>query len=227
MAAIPPNTTVTSTTPGSLAQQAQAIKEAAASAGIPVWVLLGVYGAESSYGTAYQHGGTTYGYFGLTSPGLWNPSMSFGQDAQTAANLLAKLFKQHGSWDAALQAYSGGGYGESHVMSEATNAPSALKQAIGNLATGTGIFTIPVQGAQAVAGAASSAVGAVGSAVSATESIAQLITSGSFWLRILEGIAAVVLLVLGLRALSGGDGNPVTLVTGAAKKGAQAAAVAA
>lgn len=95
------------------------VKAAAQGAGIPFTILWGVYGAESAFGTAYTNdpGAQTFGYFGLTSAGLWTPGMSFQQDAQTAAQLLAKLYKENGdNWNSALLAYSGNSYGLAHVQ---------------------------------------------------------------------------------------------------------------
>jgi hypothetical protein len=209
MAAIAPPTQVTSTTPGSIPQQAQALKSAAASAGIPLWVLLGVYGSESTYGTAYRGGGRSYGYFGLTSPGLWNPSMSFQQDAETSAKLLAKLYRQHGNnWDAALHAYSGGGYGAAHAQQMANSAPGALARAIKSLGVNLGPLTAPAAAAGAVGGAVSSVAGGIGN-------IASLVTSGSFWLRVLEALGGIILLALGLVSLAGG--SPEKIAATAAK----------
>ncbi len=101
--------------PGSAASKA-AIARAAKRYGVPANVLEGIYGAESTYGTAYKAGQKTYGYFGLTSPGLWNPSMSFQQDANTSAQTLAALVGQYGDLNTALEHYSGGSYGLSHVL---------------------------------------------------------------------------------------------------------------
>ncbi|HEX3804143.1 MAG TPA: hypothetical protein VHV75_15005 [Solirubrobacteraceae bacterium] len=113
--------------PGSAASK-RAIAAAAKKYGVSANVLEGIYGAESSYGTAYSAGQKTYGYFGLTSPGLWNPSMSFQQDANTSAQTLANLVSQYGDLNTALEHYSGGSYGLSHVLQLAGGkSPSVAK----------------------------------------------------------------------------------------------------
>jgi hypothetical protein len=219
----------------STAQAAAAIAAASIKYGVPVEYLVGIYGHESAFGTAYKSGGTTYGFFGLTSSGLWNPSDSFAQDADIAAQTLSSLYKSSHSWDSALKSYSGGSYGQASAVSMATS--STGKQyltAIGQWLIQNGKTAPGTSGPGGVAGALNSGAGAVGSAanavagaVTSTATIADLLTSGSFWLRVLEGVGGVVLLVLGLRALSGGDGNPITVATNAAGKAGKAAAVAA
>lgn len=106
---------LSSSAPGSASSKA-AIVAAAKRYGIPSSVLEGIYGAESTYGTAYKPGQKTYGDFGLTSKGLWNPSMTFQQDANTAAQTLAALLGQYGNMNTALEHYSGGSYGLAHVQ---------------------------------------------------------------------------------------------------------------
>lgn len=117
------------------------VKSAAQAAGIPFNILWGVYGAESTFGTAYANdpNATTFGYFGLTSAGLWTPGMSFQQDAQTAAQLLSKLYAEHGNnWDAALMAYSGGGYGLAHVL-QLAGSQAGKTAAGGTVPGGSGV----------------------------------------------------------------------------------------
>ena len=57
---------------------------------------------------------------------------------------------------------------------------------------------------------------AVGSAVT-------FLTSGENWIRLLEVIAGVVLVVMGLRTLSGHNTTPVSVTTGAARAAAKVA----
>jgi hypothetical protein len=212
---------------------AAAIAAASAKYQVPVQILAGVYGHESSFGTAYVNANEpTYGFFGLTSPGLWKPSFTIQQDADAAAQTLLANFKKTGNWNSAVLAYSGNSYNADSATSMA-NSNSGLMKAIGTAALSlTGKTPPGITGSSSNPGqAVSNAAGAVSSAVSSASSIADLVTSGSFWLRVLEGVAGVVLLILGLRALSGGDGNPVTVTTNAAKKAGKtvggAAAVAA
>jgi hypothetical protein len=53
--------------------------------------------------------------------------------------------------------------------------------------------------------------------------IAKLVTSGKFWLRVLEVIAGVALLIMGLMSLSGRTTTPVTVAKGAARNASKAA----
>jgi membrane-bound lytic murein transglycosylase B len=111
-------------------QQADAVTNAAKQWGVPQTILWGVWGMESDFGqnVATSSAGATgdfqfipstaqqYGYPQTNTPSAGQ----FQQQASSAAQYLASLFKQHGNdWNAALQAYSGGGYGLSQVQSKA------------------------------------------------------------------------------------------------------------
>lgn len=54
--------------------------------------------------------------------------------------------------------------------------------------------------------------------LSGVESIAALLTSGAFWLRVLEVIAGVMLVAMGLRSLSGTTTTPLTVARGVARR---------
>lgn len=82
------------------------IEAAAKKYGVPFNVLWGVYGAESSWG---KGGSNWFGLVAVPRTG------SFEGDANQAAATLARLYKEYGSWNAALEAYSGHSYGLSHV----------------------------------------------------------------------------------------------------------------
>lgn len=117
---LPPGT---STPPGAAHSRAAAISAAAKRYGVPASLLWGIYGAESSYGTAYKPGQKTYGYFGLTG-GEWTPSMNFQQDANAAAMTLAADIREKGGVNAGIESYSGGGYGLAHVLALARHHPA-------------------------------------------------------------------------------------------------------
>jgi hypothetical protein len=74
---------------------------------------------------------------------------------------------------------------------------------------GTGIST-PVGNLGADA---TKVAGAVGSAGSTIGDLVGMLTSIDFWQRLGESILGILLLVLGLRALTGGSGDPVQLVS--------------
>lgn len=194
---------------------ATAIVNAASKYGVPVTLLAGVYGRESSFGTAYGPGQKTYGYFGLTSPGLWNPSMTLQQSADTAAQTLSNLYKQTKSWNAATLAYSNSAYNATDAQSTAaTNHGllSAIATAIVDLPTGT---SAPpgVSGPGGVAGALDSAATSTGTAVStaanATKTVGQFLgdlTKLSTWLRVVEVIGGLALIILSLRQFASAVG---------------------
>lgn len=82
------------------------VEKAAQKHGVPFNVLWGVYGAESSWG---KGGSNWFGLVAVPRTG------SFEGDANQAAATLARLYHEYGSWNAALEAYSGHSYGLSHV----------------------------------------------------------------------------------------------------------------
>lgn len=192
------------TTGPSTSDAASAIQQAAQHEGVPVEILAGIYGRESTFGTAYAHGGTTYGFFGLTSPGLWQPSFSFQQDAAVAAQTLSKLYKTYGDWNTAVSKYSGGSYNADQAKATAAGNKSLLT-AIGNAALATPSGSTPgvTPGPQSPAGAVTGALSGINAVGSALSSVASWVTNGAMWLRVLEAIGAVLLLALGLHALAG------------------------
>ena len=191
------------------------IDTAAQHYGIPSSILKGVFGMETNYGQnvatssagakgAFQFIQSTakqynYPWTNDTGPG------TFSQQADAAAHYLSDLVKQHGgNWDAALKAYSGGGYGLPQVQAKSGGKLS------GSDLTGP---------AAAVAGAVSTVTGAA----STVGDLIGMVTSGAFWLRVLEVIAGVALLIMGLMSLSGRTTTPVTVAKGAARNASKAA----
>lgn len=108
---------------------------------IPWWVAWGVYGEETNWGRYI--GTSSTGAQGLMQfepdtaaayhyPLTNHPDSVQSQQQFTAACLyLRDLEHEHGSWDAALRAYSGGGYGAADVAGKAgdrkTAPPAAVK----------------------------------------------------------------------------------------------------
>ncbi len=98
--------------------------------GIPAGILEGVWGMETNFGQdvktssagavgEFQFLPSTAGSYGY--PLTNTPTVAqFQQQADAAAHYLSDLYKQHGNnWDAALKAYSGGGYGLAQVQAKA------------------------------------------------------------------------------------------------------------
>lgn len=124
----------------SASDQASALVAAASKYGVPIEILGGVFGVETTFGqnsTTSSAGAVgdfqflpstarSYGY-----PLTNNPtSAQFGQQADAAANYLSTLKRQTGTWDAALQHYSGGGYGLNQVNAAFAKIPASLGHAL-------------------------------------------------------------------------------------------------
>jgi hypothetical protein len=103
------------------------VAAAAAKYQIPTSVLWGVYGEETAHGTDVKtsSAGAAGGFQFLKStaeaydyPYTNDQSEQvFTEQADGAAHYLSDLHQQTGSWDSALQHYSGGGYGWEQVSS--------------------------------------------------------------------------------------------------------------
>jgi hypothetical protein len=211
-------------------QQASALVSAAHKAGIPVSVLVGVYGMESTFGSSHATSSAgavgPFQFLPSTAAGRGYPltntptAAQFGQQADAAAAYLAQLYKGHANnWDAALKAYSGGGYGQVDVAKKALKAPLDLLDAVlqQGISQGTGDTSITggtpaTKATQQVAGAASQVGDLIG-----------MVTSAAFWIRVLEVIAGAALIAMGLRTLSGTTTTPITMAKGAARNASKAA----
>lgn len=208
------------TSAGDHTNQSFAIISTAQAEGIPPWILAGVWGLETDFGRDVHTSSAgavgdfqflpstakAYGY-----PLTNNPSLEqWDQQLTAAAKYLAALKKRYGTWNAALEHYSGGGYGEAKVSASAKKAPSWLSS-VKN-------YNGPIGGpAGAAVNAASSAANTVGSVASGVGSIASLLTSVDFWKRLGEALLGVILLAMGLRSLTGNTTSPASVVTAAAK----------
>jgi soluble lytic murein transglycosylase-like protein len=199
----------------SAASQKLVLDAAAQHWGIPSSILKGVYGMETAFGTnvTTSSGGAKGAFQFIQSTASkynypWTNDTgggTFQQQADAAAHYLSDLYHQHGgNWDAALRAYSGTGYGLAQVQ-----AKSGGKLSGSDLA---GPAKAAVDIAKGAAGAASSVGDLVG-----------MVTSGAFWLRVLEVLAGVALLAMGLMSLSGRTTTPVSVAKGAAKNASKAA----
>lgn len=184
------------------AQQALDIMAASRKYGVPIYILLGIYGHESSFGTAYSSGETTYGYMGLTSPGIWNANMTFAQDMDEAAKVVKQNYTSHGKdWNAALLAYSGNSYGLASAESMAKQAPSGLTHYITdptNQPPTGGLGGIP--GVGTIASAIGSLVSGIGSFFSLFTKLFQLST----WEMILKILAGIALIFFGIKWMANG-----------------------
>jgi hypothetical protein len=181
--------------------------------GVPPWVLAGVYGMETDFGknvTTSSAGAIGLFQFlpstaaGYSYPLTNTPTASQAvAQAEGAAHYLSDLFKQTGSWNAALQRYSGGNYGEAQVKAKAP-------------AGGGGFNPLDPFGLKGpTEKAAAEAEEALGLPVSpglpgspfksptaAIESIWGTLTDPATWLRILKVVGGLALGYLAIRQLT-------------------------
>lgn len=94
--------------------------------------------------------------------------------------------------------------------------PVSLPLAVAGVATGAA-GTV-ASGAGTVASGVAAALTAPVSVAEALGKIASFLTSGANWLRLGEILLGAFLLLLGLRALTGGDGNPVSAASSVARR---------
>lgn len=177
---------------------AYAIANAASKYGVPISILVGVFGIESDFGRNHATSSA-----GAEGPFQFLPSTAatyhypltdypdaqqFQQQADSTAEYLSVLFKQTGSWDQALQDYSGHGYGLAEVQSKANQAPSALQSILNS----TGFTPTAIgQGTDATTNALSSIGSFIGD-----------LTNPKLWLRIALVIGGAVLITVGLIQLA-------------------------
>jgi Transglycosylase SLT domain len=192
---------------GALNQNAAIVAAAAKKYGIPNWVLWGVYGMETSFGAdvntssagavgSFQFLPSTARGYGYPVTNATDPT-TFTAQADAAAHYLSDLYHQTGSWNTALEHYSGGGYGQSQVQAKGGTS---------------GINPANIPGV----GAAIQAVNSAGDVASSAASVVGFLTSPTNWLRIGEVIIGVLLILMGLRSLSGNSVSPSDLAAAAA-----------
>lgn len=194
-----------------------AVKAAAAKYHVPEDILWGVYGMETGFGSniATSPAGAIGAFQFLPStarpyryPLTNQPNAAqFQQQADAAAHYLHDLARQHnGDWDAALHGYSGGGYGLAQVKAKATG-----KQAQA--------FDAPTR-AGSLAGGVSDAASTLADAAQVPAKFLHLLTDPQTWLRLVEMILGVALLLMGLKSFTGGAVDPAGLAAKVATRGA-------
>jgi hypothetical protein len=217
----------------STSQIATALTNAAVKYKVPVTTLLGVFGQESSFGTdmrtssagaegAFQFTAANKGT-GVSYPMTNTPNAAqFTQQADATAAYLAALHKGHNNnWDAAIQAYSGGGYGLGAVQTQVAKSPTDLQHALVVSAvsqpSGVNVPGIspgpatPAGVASTVADAASSIPDAISNAVSTVVGDAKY--AGVFVALIAFG---VMLMFRAFTSSSGGRSSPTVIEAAAA-----------
>lgn len=206
---------------------------------VPPEILLGIYGQETAFGAnvATSSAGAIgplqfepataakYGY-----PLTNNPTPAqVVQQFDAAGHYLSDLYAGSKSWASAVQSYSGGGYTLQQAEGAAFKGSGAtiwrlIAGGIASLPTGTA--APPQAGGQnvgGIAGALDTGAQAVGSGVSSVAQFLSLLTKPSTWLRLLEGLGGVILLIMGLRQFAHVSG----IQTGSGSVTAAAAKVAA
>lgn len=131
---------------GSLAELAlwrSQLVAAARYAGIPVTIEWGVYGLETRFGTyvGYSSAGAAglMQFLAPTARQYNYPYTNYPNAAQSqsqftsAAIYLRDLLHQWGNWDAAIRAYSGGGYGLAEVYAKAASNPLSVSETSTNV----------------------------------------------------------------------------------------------
>lgn len=237
------NPAVTAGTTTKKATKYQVVKAAARRHGVPVWVLWGVYGVESSYGsnTAVSSAGAEGPFQFLPSTaqsvGLKNPN-NFPEAADAAAKYLAELKKEHGSWDSALQAYSGGGYGAATVRGASATGPKntlvdfniPLLESVNPFNWFGGGKSPPEEEAERL----SHPLGTIEKAADSTAAIGEFLSTATKflftpegWLQIGEVVGGIALIAWGVhRLINVSTGvNPTHTVTKTATKAAEVAAL--
>lgn len=105
------------------ATEKQVVYAAARKHGVPGWLLWGIYGAENSFTLG---NGVTFGLIESSYPQIGRTvkdNNNLAETADIAADLLASLKKEDGSWPAAVAAYSGNSYDISHPRALARSHP--------------------------------------------------------------------------------------------------------
>lgn len=159
--------------------------------GVPAPILSGVFGIESNFGADSKTSSAgavgfmqflpstaqKYGYPLTNTP----TAAQARAQMNAAAHYLSDLETRFGSWDAALKHYSGGGYGLAQVQAKAGTATPADGAVLQQGIPGANQFG-----------------DAVDKGLSWEQSIANFfgdLTSGRTWLRVLEFIGGLALLV--------------------------------
>lgn len=167
------------------------VADAAKAHGVDPAVLLGVWGMETGFGSNVKTSSAgaigDFQFLPSTAHGRGYPltntptSAQFAQQANAAAAYIAELTKAHGGdVNAALQAYSGGGYGLAEVQAKAKGHDAAPTSVVGKTAK------------------------AISDTLSVPAQFLAFLTSAETWIRMGEAISGLVLIYFGLKQLTGG-----------------------
>lgn len=183
------------------------IAMAAAKYGVPMEIMVGVFGLETNFGDPQwvkdsSAGARGFWQFIKSTAAEYNYPYTNERDPETfkaqteaAAKYLSTLYKQKGSWDAALRGYSGGGYGLDKVRAKARENPAIF--------SGDGKIKGLTLLEKAATGPLGDAAQAASDALSVPAKFLALLTSLEFWLRLGQGIAGLILIAMGLKTLTG------------------------
>jgi hypothetical protein len=205
------------------------IDAAAARWGVPAWLLWGVFGVESDFGANLGPSSA-----GAEGPFQFLPSTaalyhvdtsSLASSADGAAHYLHDLHRRLGSWDAALRAYSGGGYGAQEAAQKAQTVsgdtiPVSILDYLFPKKGSPGDFFGPkggLGGLKDLGGGIAGLLGDLPAVLGALSKLLTLALSVQFWIRAGKAFAGLTLLYMGLHALTGQGPS----VGSAAKTGAE------
>jgi hypothetical protein len=203
--------------------RAQTVVAAANKWHVPPGILAGVWGAESGFGenSTTSTGGAIGDFQFIPStarqynyPLVNNPdNTTFARQADAAAHYLSTLHKETGDWNSALQRYSGGGYGLSHVENEAKSydgqrgrpRASNMENAsfLGDLASpfkdfGDAIAGVAGKAAGAIGGAAKNAASAITGPLGSIVSFVRDLLDPHTWFNVGKVIFGAILTLIGL-----------------------------
>jgi hypothetical protein len=223
--------------------QKQIVNASARRHGVPTWLLWGIYGAESTYGTNGNN------YFGLIEPeyrmangNVRRPknTADLAESSDIAAELLASLKQEHGSWAGAVAQYAP--YSINHARELSTGGreqagqtanvgffesipegPLAGKIVEGILGTGGGAVG---EAAGKVGEKALDATG-LGGIAEFTKTLSKFLFTPQGWLQIGQVSGGIILIGWGLHHIiqTASGVNPTHTVTHAATKAAEVAAI--
>jgi hypothetical protein len=194
--------------------------------GLPGWLGWGTMGAESTYGT---NGSYAFGGIALPNSGTGDWII----EARESAKAYAGLVKTYGSVKAAVPHYSGNSYEIDHVESLAKGGAPQAKESVSTaqvqmvgwdprdmsplwrlfhgeapLPKFPGQDALPFGGGAGgklgdIPGDVVGAPGELLQAATATTAFLSMLTDVKFWIRTGEAIAALILIYMGLHALTG------------------------
>lgn len=207
----------------------QVVTAAARRHGVPPWLLWGIFGAESTWGTNGSN------YFGLIEGSY--PQLNGGkgrsvksttnvaEDADVAAELLASLAKEHGGFAGAVLAYSGGEYSIAHPKelsksnehgSEKVNVDFGLKDLLpgglgDSIAEELGLPSIPSplgplsEAGENIIGGGSGGISGILNSINdfgtVVKRIGELIFTPAGWLRIAKMVGGAVMILWGIKIM--------------------------